>query len=94
MTAPDQREEKEGLSAVLGRAETRVALVTAAALLGQAVIAKNVLEVELDFGSQFAALWVFIAFLVSGQQDRRAELGFMAAIVAVTVAVLTLYAVA
>jgi hypothetical protein len=77
----------------MARAETRVALVAALALVVQAVLAKNVLEVELDYWSQFAALWVFIVFLIGEQRDRRAELGYIAAIVAVTAAVLLLYAV-
>jgi hypothetical protein len=58
----------------------------------QAVIAKEVLEVELDFVSQFAALWVFIVFQVSGERSRAAELGAAAAIVLVTAAILLLYA--
>jgi hypothetical protein len=93
MTAPDERQRQPRLSALLAHAETRVALVTALALLVQAAIAKNVIEVELDYWSQFAALWVFIVFLIGDRRDRRTELGFMAAIIAVTVAVLVLYAV-
>lgn len=83
-------------SAVLGavsKPETRVALVAGLALIAQAVVAKNVLDVELDFGSQFAALWVFIVFSISDKRGRLAELAFMATIVAVTAAVLALYAV-
>ncbi len=72
--------------------EVWLSLVTAAALLIQAVVAKNVLEEELDFVSQYAALWVFIVFLISGERGRVAELGTAAALVAVTGAVLTLYA--
>jgi hypothetical protein len=67
--------------------------VTAAALLVQAVVAKNVLDVELDFVSQLGALWVFLVFLLSGKRDRVSELGTDAVIVLVTVAVLGLYAV-
>lgn len=92
MTATDQRQRRNRIPALLARAEVRVALVTATALIAQAVIAKNVLEVELDYLSQFAALWVFIVFLISEQRDRAAELGFIAAIAAVTAAVLALYA--
>ena len=73
-------------------AEVWLALVTAAALLAQAVIAKNVLDEELDFLSQYAALWVFIVFLISGERGRAAEVGTAVAIVAVTGAVLGLYA--
>jgi hypothetical protein len=75
----------------LGDTQVRVALVAAIALLLQAVLAKNVLEVELDFISQFMALWVFIAFLVSGRRDRVSEIAASAAIVLATVAVLVVY---
>jgi hypothetical protein len=76
----------------LGDAQVRVAILAAVALMVQAVIAKEVLEVELDFVSQFAALWVFIVFQVSGERSRAAELGAAAAIVLVTAAILLLYA--
>src|SRR5574341_818335 len=69
-------------------AQFRVALVAAIALLAQAVLAKNVLDVELDFISQTMAMWVFIAFLVSGRRDRVSQIAASAAIVLATVAVL------
>jgi hypothetical protein len=90
---PDERQRTRKIPALLAHAETRVALVAAAALLIQAVVAKNILDVDLDYFSQFAALWVFIVFLISDRRDRQTEVGFMAAIVAVTAAVLLLYAV-
>ncbi len=77
----------------LGDPQVRVALVTAVCLLAQAVIAKNVLDVELDFMSQTAPMWAFIAYLVSGLRDRTSEIAFTIFIVLVTVAVLVLYAV-
>jgi len=77
----------------LGDPQVRVALVTAVCLLAQAVVAKNVLDVELDFMSQTAPMWVFIAYLVSGLRDRTSEIAFAIAIVLVTVAVLVLHAV-
>jgi hypothetical protein len=70
-----------------------VALVAAACLLIEAVIAKNVIEVELDFFSQFAPMWIFIAYLVSGLRDRTSEIAFIAAIILATAAILVLYAV-
>jgi hypothetical protein len=78
---------------VLGDPQVRVALLTAAALVVQAVVAKNVLDVELDLVSQYGALWVFLVFLLSGKRDRVSELGTDAVIVLVNVAVLALYAV-
>ena len=85
--------EKHGFPDTLRDAQVRVALVAAVALMVQAVLAKNVLDVELDFISQYAALWVFIVFQVSGRRDRFAELGTAVVIILVTAAILTLYAV-
>lgn len=74
------------------RGEVWVALVTAVALLIQAIIAKNVLDEELDVISQNAPLWVFIVFLLSGERGRAAEIGTAITVVAVSAAVLGLYA--
>jgi hypothetical protein len=73
--------------------QVRVGLVAAACLLAEAIVAKNVVDVKLDVFSQLAPLWVFIAYEVSGLRDRASEIGFVAALVAVTAAVLVLYAV-
>lgn len=73
--------------------EVGVALVAGACLLVQAVIAKNVLEVKLDVMSQFAAMWIFIVYQVSGLRTRASEIAFIAAIILATAAVLVLYAV-
>jgi hypothetical protein len=72
--------------------EVRVALVTAVCLIAEAIIAKNVLDIELDWLSQLTPFWVFIAYMVSGLRDRTSEIAFVVAIVASTVAVLALYA--
>ncbi|MBE0611071.1 MAG: hypothetical protein IH609_16940 [Dehalococcoidia bacterium] len=68
--------------------QVRVSLVAAVALLVQAVLAKNVLDVELDIISQYAALWVFVAYLASGARSRSSEIIASVAVVAVTAAVL------
>jgi hypothetical protein len=73
--------------------QTVVALVAAVCLLVEAVIARNVIDVELDFFSQFAPMWIFIAYLVSGLRDRASEIAFIAVIILTTVAILVLYAV-
>ncbi len=73
--------------------QVRVALVAAACLLVEAVVAKNVIDVELDFMSLLAPFWVFIAYMVSGLRDRTSEIAFMITLVVVTAAVLVLYAV-
>jgi hypothetical protein len=70
-----------------------VALVAAACILVEAVIAKNVIDVKLDFFSQFAPMWLFIIYLVSGLRDRTSEIAFIAAIILATAAILVLYAV-
>jgi len=72
--------------------QVRVALVTAACLLVEALVAKNVLDVELSFFAQFAPFWVFVAYLVTGLRDRASELSFSMAVVLTTGAVLVLYA--
>jgi hypothetical protein len=72
--------------------QLRVGLVTAACLVVEAVVAKNVIDVELDFVSQFAPMWIYIAYLASGVRDRASEIAFVAAIVVATAAVLVLYA--
>ena len=69
-----------------------VSLVAAGCLLVEAVVAKNVIDVELDFFSQLVPLWIFIAYLVSGLRDRTSEIAFIAVIVLATAAVLVLYA--
>ena len=73
--------------------QVMVSLVAAGCLLVEAVIAKNVIDVELDFFSQFAPMWIFIAYLVSGLRDRTSEIAFIAVIILATAAVLVLYAV-
>ena len=78
---------------VLQDSDVRVALVAAACLLLEAVIAKNVLDVQLDALSQLAALWIWIAYTLAGRRDRLAELGAMSACVVATAAVLVLYAI-
>lgn len=76
----------------IGNSEVRVALGAAICLVAEAVIAKNVIDQELDFVSQFAPFWVFIAYLVSGLRDHASEISFIVAAVLTTVAVLVLYA--
>ena len=90
--APPQHAPPHRLPGVLANPHVRVALLAAAVLLVEAVLAKNVLEVDLDFFSQFAALWIFTAYNLSGLRGRTAEIVASAAIVGVTAAVLVVYA--
>ena len=73
--------------------QVTVALVAAACVLVEAVIAKNVIGVKLDFFSQLAPMWIFITYLVSGLRDRTSEIAFIVAIILATAAILVLYAV-
>lgn len=73
-------------------AQLRLATLTAACLLAEAVVAKNLLEVRLDPFSQIAPFWVYLVAVISGEIAPRTERGVAAAIVAVTVGVLVLYA--
>ena len=73
--------------------QVMVSFVAGACLLVEAVIAKNVIDVELDFFSQFVPMWIFIAYLVSGLRDRTSEIAFIAVIILATAAVLVLYAI-
>ena len=73
--------------------QVTVSLVAAACVLVEAVIAKNVMDVELDFFIQLAPIWIFIAYLVSGLRDRTSEIAFIAVIILTTAAILVLYAV-
>jgi hypothetical protein len=72
--------------------DVRVSLVVATCLLVEAVVAKEILDVSLDYFSQVAPLLVFIAYLVAGRHDRSTATAFALAAVAVTLAVLGLYA--
>lgn len=74
------------------RDEVWLSLLVAACLLAQAVVAKELLDVTLDYVSQFAALWVFIPYLVTGPHQRSTSRAYAVAVVAVTAAVLLLYA--
>ncbi len=75
-------------------AEIKVSIVTAACILALAVITKNVLDVQLDFISQYAPSWMFIVYIITRGQEkkfRHEALYWSAAIIAVTAAVLVLY---
>ncbi len=71
--------------------EVRLSLVVAACLLVEAVVAKNVLDVKLDYFSQFAALWIYIGYQVTGLHDRSSSIAFAVAAIGATAAVLALY---
>lgn len=92
MSTPPHHAPPHRLRALLENSQLRVAVLTAAALLVEVVVAKNVLDVEMNFFSMLAPFWVFTVYQVSGRRDRTSELVALIAIVLVTAAVLLVYA--
>ena len=91
MALPPQHAPRNRLAGMLHDAYVRVALVTGAALLVEAVLAKTVLDVRLNFFAQFAPLWVLLVFRASGRRDRRSEIVASVCVVVLTVGVLLVY---
>ena len=72
-----------------------VSLVTAVCILALAVIPKWILDVQLDFISQYAPVWVYIVYVITRgreSQARRKARYWSLAIALVTLAVLVIYA--
>jgi hypothetical protein len=96
MTAPgfDQHRGEAGgrLPRALRESEVRVALVVAACLLLEAIVAKNVLDVRLDPLVQIAPMRIFLVYTWQERRDRVAELVTMATAVVATAAILVVYA--
>lgn len=92
MTAPPDYAPPHRLRDRVGDPQVRVALLTAAALLVEAVLAKTVLDVQLNFFAQLAALWIFVVYKLSGRRDRLTETGVAVTVVVVTATVLLAYA--
>ena len=73
--------------------EIKVALVTAACIIAMA-IQKNVLNLQLDFVSQYVPTLMFIAYILTSRQAKKVKhsaVYWSAAIVAVTAAILVIY---
>jgi hypothetical protein len=92
MTAPLRHAPPHRLRGVLGDPQVRVGLLTAAALLIEAVLAKSILDLQLNFFAQLAALWIFVAYKITGWRDRFTETAASIAVIAVTATVLLVYA--
>lgn len=92
MNVSATRPPSHRIGRALGDAQVRVALLAAVALMVEAVLAKNVLDVHLDVISQFAAMWIFIAFQLTERRDHVAELAADIALIVATAAVLVVYA--
>ncbi len=70
--------------------EIKVSLVTAACLLALAIISKNILNVQLDFISQYGPLWIFIFYIISRSRASVSVLAWSSLIIFVTAAILIL----
>jgi len=71
--------------------------VTGVCILALAVISKYVINVELDFISQYAPVWIFIAYIITKDKAGKSRicsslLFWSLAIIVVTIAVLVVYA--
>lgn len=80
------------LPGVLANPQVRVGLLTVAVLLFEWVLARTVLDVELNFFALLAPFFVFTAYKVSGQRGRTAEIVASVAVVVAAAAVLLAYA--
>ena len=72
--------------------QIRIAAVVAACLIVEAVIAKNVMDVTVNFVAYLAPLWVFPVSLAWPTKDKAVEIATMLLAVGVTVGVLIFYA--
>jgi len=78
--------------------EVKVSLVTAFCILALAIVSKNILNVQLDFISQYGPSWMFIAYIITKGEDKKSKiccstLFWSLAIIIVTAAILLLYAI-
>ena len=92
MSLQPEHAPRRRLAGMLHDAYVRVALLAGVALLVEAVLAKTVLDVRLNFLAQFAPLWVLLAFRASGRRGRRSEIAASVGVVVMTVGVLLVYA--
>lgn len=68
-----------------------LAILVAACLVSEAIIARYILDVKLDFVSQFAAFWVYLGWLLTGRRDRKSVIITALLCVVLTAAVLVAY---
>jgi len=72
--------------------EVKVSLVTAVCILALAIISKNVLNVQLDFITQYGPVWVYIAYISTKDKTKKSKYWSLV-IILVTIATLILYAI-
>lgn len=78
--------------------EVKVSLVTGVCILALAITSKYVLRVELDFISQYGPVWLFMVYIAGKDKAGRSKVSgsalfWSAAIIVVTLAILTVYAI-
>lgn len=78
--------------------DVKLSLVTAVCLLVLAIVSKNVLRVQLDFISLYGPVWVYIAYIISRERNKKSRicsspLFWSVAIIFVTLAILAVYAI-
>jgi hypothetical protein len=91
MALPPQHAPRTRRAGALNDAYVRVALVTGVALLVEAVLAKTVLDVRLNFFAQFAPLGLLLMVRASGERGRGSEIAASVCGVVMTVGVLLVY---
>jgi len=73
-----------------------VAIVAAACLMAETIIAKNVLNVQLDFASQYWPTWFVILYLILPNETKKSKCSsawlWSLVMIAVTAAILLVYA--
>lgn len=77
--------------------DIKVSFVTAACIVALAAVSRGVLNVQLDFVSQYGPAWVFIAYVITREGAEKSRICGNAtlwslAVVLVTAAILGLYA--
>jgi len=78
--------------------DLKISLVTAICLLALAIVSKNFLRVQLDFISLYGPVWMYIAYIITRDKQKESKvcsnpLFWSVAIIFVTLAILTVYAI-
>jgi len=72
--------------------QVRIAIVVAACLIVEAIVAKNVMHVKVDILALLAPLWVFAVSQTWSTRDKTSELATMILAIGATAGVLVFYA--
>lgn len=72
--------------------QIRLAVVVAACLIVEAIVAKNVMHVKINFVLQLAPLWVFAVSQAWSTRDKASEIATMILAIGATAGVLVFYA--